>query len=121
MHETSLMRDLIETASQVLKNKKIKRVDRVVLSVGKLSNVLPEALSFAFDALTQDGIMKGAVLEMEQFPARARCGGCGFEYEVGSFPILCPVCKSRDFTIISGEEVYIQSIYCEENKNNAED
>ncbi len=114
------MRDLLETASRALKDKNIKRVDRVVISVGKLSNVLPEALSFAFEALTQRGVLKGAELEIEQFPACAKCGDCGFEFEVDSFPIVCPVCKSRNFAIIRGEEVYIQSIYCEEIKNNAE-
>jgi hydrogenase nickel incorporation protein HypA/HybF len=114
MHEISLMQSLISTVSQVLENRNIKRVNRVTLSVGKLSNVLPDALSFAFETMTQDGIMKGAELEMEFLPAVARCGTCGHEYQADGFPIVCPVCAGRDFTIIGGEEVYIQSIDCEE-------
>lgn len=114
MHETAMMQHLISTVSQVVENRNVKRVNRVTLSVGRFSNVLPEALLFAFEAMTQDGIMKGAVLEMEYLPAMARCGACGREYQAGGFPIACPVCAGRDFTIISGEEVYIQSIDCEE-------
>lgn len=114
MHETVLMQNLIETTLQVLKNRNITRVDCVVISVGKFSNVLPDALSFAFQALTQDGILKGAKLEIENLPAAARCEACGYEYQADVFPLICPLCKSRSFIIISGEEVYIQNIYCEE-------
>jgi hydrogenase nickel incorporation protein HypA/HybF len=86
----------------------------VVISVGRFSNVLPDALAFAFQALTQTGIIKGAKLEIENLPAEARCVACGYEYHVDNFPLICPVCKSHSFIIISGEEVYIKNIYCEE-------
>lgn len=114
MHETALMQNLIETTLNALKYRNISCVDRVVISVGKFANVLPDALSFAFQALTQDGIMKGAKLEIENLPAAARCETCGFEYQVDEFPLICPLCQSRSYIIISGEEVYIQNIYCEE-------
>ena len=114
MHETALMQNLITTVAQALENHIVVRVNRVSLSVGKLSNALPDALLFAFEALTQDGIMKGAELEIEHLPIVARCDACSHEYEADGFPIVCPVCESRNFTIISGEEVYVQSIDCEE-------
>lgn len=116
MHETALMQNLIETTLQTIKNRNIIRVDRVVISIGKFANVLPDALSFAFQAMTQDGIMKGAKLEIEYLPAVARCEACGYEYQADLFPFICPVCKSRIFVLISGEEVYIQNIYCEEKR-----
>lgn len=117
MHETSLVKNLITTIENVLKDhNNILRVNRVFISVGKLSNALPDALSFAFEALTKDGIMKGAELIIESQPAIARCGNCGQEYQVDEFPIVCPVCKSTSFAIISGEEVYVQSIDCEESE-----
>jgi hydrogenase nickel incorporation protein HypA/HybF len=116
MHETALMQNLIETTLEVLKNRNIIRVDRVTVSVGKFANVLPDALSFAFEAMTGDGILKGAKLEIVNTPAVARCGDCGYEYQTDSFPFVCPVCKSRMFILKSGEEVYIQNIYCEEKE-----
>jgi len=114
MHETVLMQNLLATVEQAIENHHVTRVNRVVISVGKLANVLPDALTFAFEAMTQDGIMKGAELEIKSMPAVARCDDCGFEYQVDGFPIVCPACKSIGFKIISGEEVYIQSIDCEE-------
>ena len=116
MHETALMQDLITTVIQAVEKYNVTRVNRVVLSVGKISNVLPEALLFAFEALTKEGIMKGAGLEIEYLPIIARCHACGREYQSDGFPIVCPGCQSKNFTIISGDEVYIKNIDidCEE-------
>ena len=110
MHETTLMQNLIATVMEAVKKHNVTRVNRVVLSVGKLSNALPDALIFAFEALTQGGILQGAELEIEYLPVIARCRACGREYQADGFPIICPDCESKNFTIISGDEVYIKSI-----------
>lgn len=117
MHETVLMQNLLNAVYQAVENRNVVRVNRVILSVGQLSNALPDALSFAFKAMTQEGIMKDAQLVIEQPPAQAKCESCGKEYRVNGFPIVCPLCKSNRFSIISGDEVYIQSIDCEEGEN----
>ncbi|HEY8350206.1 MAG TPA: hydrogenase maturation nickel metallochaperone HypA [Clostridiales bacterium] len=114
MHETALVRNLLATVEQVILEHNVRKVNRVVISVGKLANVLPDALTFAFEAMTQDGPMKGAELEIRSVPAVARCDDCGYEYQADGFPIICPFCKSNSFRIISGEEVYIDSIEYEE-------
>ncbi len=115
MHETALMQNLIETAGQFLESRPVGRVSRVVVSVGKLANVMPDALAFAFEALTQGSVLEGAELEQELLPAAARCEDCGTEYSVEGFPLVCPACQSRRFRITGGEDVYIKSISYEEN------
>lgn len=120
MHETALMQTLIETVLQAAADHNVARVNRVVMSVGKLANVLPDALNFAFEALTQEGIMKGAELEIKHVPATARCESCGHEYRAAEFPILCPLCGSRNFVITGGEEVYIESIDCMDHNQDCE-
>jgi len=114
MHETSLMKNLLVAVEQALEGRNVLRVNRVSISVGRLSNALPDALSFAFEALTQDGLLKGAELVIEDLPAVARCEACGHEYRVEQFPFVCPSCGSTAFRIISGEEVYVESIDYEE-------
>jgi len=108
------MRNLLATVEQAAEKNNVKRINRVVISVGKLANVLPDALSFAFEAMTQDGIMQGAELDIKTMPAMARCIDCGSEYQADGFPIICPVCKSNGFRIISGEEIYVESIEYED-------
>ena len=85
----ALMQNLMATVMQVAEEHAVVRVRRVAISVGKFANVLPDALVFAFKALTQEGIMKGAELEIKYLPASARCDSCGHEYEAVKFPIVC--------------------------------
>lgn len=44
------------------------RIHRIRLRVGERSGVVPEALRFAFEALSVGGVADGAVLEMEWVP-----------------------------------------------------
>jgi hydrogenase nickel incorporation protein HypA/HybF len=113
MHETSLMENLITIAEGALEGKKAK-VKSVTLSVGKLSNALPAALSFAFKAMTQTGPLRGAELIMEEIPVKVRCENCGLEYEPDEFPYICPKCEETYYTITQGEDIYIESLNCQE-------
>jgi hydrogenase nickel incorporation protein HypA/HybF len=74
---------------------------------------MPDALSFAFEAMTQDGPLKGVVLEMKELPVIARCEECSFEFKPTDFPYICPECGCRFYSIIQGEDIYIESIDCE--------
>ena len=81
--------------------------------MGRLSNVLPDALSFAFEALTQKGIMKGAELEIKYLPA----GFAAIPAAMNTWRMncrSCPACKSRSFVITGGEERILESIDCVE-------
>jgi hydrogenase nickel incorporation protein HypA/HybF len=121
MHELALMQDLMACAGEIILQRHVTKVNRVFLSVGRFSNVLPDALQLAFESMTQDGVMKGAELEIGYFPASARCGACGREYAADGFPLGCPGCGSDDFMIISGEEVYLQRMECEVDDQDGQD
>lgn len=114
MHEASLMQNLITIAEKTVREHNVKLVNSITLSVGKLSNAMPDALSFAFDAMTQSGPLKGAQLIIKEEPVKVRCENCGAQYEPERFPFICPVCKGVYYTIIQGEDIYIQSLECEE-------
>lgn len=114
MHETAMMQNLISVAMQSLKNYNVKQVNCVNVSVGKLANVLPDALNFAFEATIKGTIMDGAKLNIKFLPIIACCDDCKYEYETKNIPFVCPICNSNKFMILHGEEVYIDSIDCEE-------
>jgi len=113
MHEMALMQNLLIIAEKTLKGHKVKRANSVTLSIGKLSNAMPAALIFAFEAMTQLGPLKGAKLEIKELPVSVRCEVCGNEYEPKAFPYKCPECKSYYYTITQGEDVIIESMDCE--------
>lgn len=114
MHETALMQNLIFIAEKAMAERNIKRVNCVTVSVGKLSNAMPDALAFAFEAMTQSGPLKGAALEMKEIPVAVRCEACGCEYEPERFPFVCPTCQCIYYKITQGEDIYVQSLDCEE-------
>jgi len=115
MHETALMQDLLAIAEKALQGQNVKRVNTVKLAVGRLANVMPDALTFAFEAMTHSGLLHDATLEMIRLPIKARCDLCGVEYLPDGFPFVCPVCSSIYYTITQGEDIYIISLDCEIN------
>ena len=110
MHETSLMEQIIIIAEDQLKDYKVKKVNEVVVAVGKLANLIPGALEFAYESLSKKTILNGAKLVMESVPIEARCRDCGGIYNAESVPLTCPVCTSHDADIIAGTDVYLMSI-----------
>lgn len=113
MHETALMRNLIMIAEKTLEEHQVKKVNSITLSVGKLANALPDALIFAFEAMTQQGPLKDAKLVMKDVPVSVRCEACGTEYQPADFPFICPGCGNKYYTITQGEDVFIESLDCE--------
>jgi hydrogenase nickel incorporation protein HypA/HybF len=53
------------------------RVKRIVLEVGKLTAVLPDAIRFCFDVCSAETVAEGAELEIVETPGQARCRACG--------------------------------------------
>jgi hydrogenase nickel incorporation protein HypA/HybF len=84
------------------------RVTRVVLEVGKLSAILPDALRFAFDLATEDTLLEGAALEILETPGRARCRSCAAEV-VLERPFGRCGCGATDLEWLSGDELVIRN------------
>ena len=56
------------------------RVARVVVEIGKLAAVLPDAVRFCFDAAAAGTVVEGATLEIREMPGHsARCRACDGE------------------------------------------
>ena len=113
MHETALMQNMLAIVNKTIEGQNVKKVNSITLSVGKLSNAMPDALSFAFEASTVSGLLKGCELIIKEVPAAAKCEACGADYVPKDFPFICPECGARFYTITQGEDIYIDSIDCE--------
>jgi hydrogenase nickel incorporation protein HypA/HybF len=88
-----------------------QRVHRIVLKVGALAGVEPEALRFAFDVVTRNTLAEEAELEVDSVPARAYCAACEAEFEAeGSFILSCPRCGSLSGDLRQGRELELSRI-----------
>ena len=110
MHELGITRNIVGIVSDAAKG---RRVTRVTLEIGTLAGVMPEAIAFCFDTVTQGSPIDGATLEIVQIEGRARCRACGAEFRALTLFAPCP-CGSRSCERLSGEELNIKSMQLEE-------
>lgn len=110
MHEVSIIQNVIKIVTQKAIENKFTRVNKVSLKIGELSGVMPESLNFAFKSCIMDTMLEGSTLEIEKVSAVAKCIDCIQEFPIDHYNKLCPICNRFSSTIISGYELYINTI-----------
>jgi hydrogenase nickel incorporation protein HypA/HybF len=83
------------------------RVTRIVVEIGKLSAVLPDAVRFCFDVCCEGTPLAGAELEILEPAGRGRCRECQGEV-VLERPFGRCGCGSSDLDWISGEQILLR-------------
>jgi len=91
-----------------------RRVTKVELKVGHLRQVVPDALAFAFELVSQGTVLEDAALEIEEVPAAGRCRACGERSVMTDFPLQCADCGSLDVELERGEELLVDALELEE-------
>jgi hydrogenase nickel incorporation protein HypA/HybF len=112
MHELSIAQSIVSIASR---HAGVRRVRRVEVQVGHLRQVVPSALTFAFELLVSDTALEGAELALESVPAAGRCRDCGAQTELEGFPLLCRSCGAMDLEITAGEELLVVALELEDD------
>lgn len=113
MHELAIAQSALKHVLSAAERAGAARIERIVLRIGALSGVDPEALRFAFAALLPASAAAGAALEFETPPAAARCRACGHEFEpVAAGLFECPRCHALGAEISGGRELDLVRIDC---------
>lgn len=110
MHELSIMDSALNLALDQARQAGAIRVHVVRLRIGALSGVVPEALQFAFEALTPGTLAESARLEVEHIPARFWCAGCAREFASESLLPECPACQEPSRELRAGREMELASL-----------
>jgi hydrogenase nickel incorporation protein HypA/HybF len=103
MHELGIVQEVLAIVSEHSKGAK---VTRVVLEIGKLSAVLPDAVRFCFDLCSQDTVAEGAQLEILETPGQARCRSCGADVVLDK-PFGRCMCGGTDLEWLGGDELKV--------------
>lgn len=106
MHELGITQEILEI---ITKNADERKVRRVVLEIGQLSCVLPDAVRFCFEACAEGTVAEGAELEILEPPGLGKCRQCGTEFPLHEAFARC-VCGSSDVEWLAGEELRIKSM-----------
>ena len=109
MHEVSISEALLDQLAALAGEHGWSRVCRVWVRLGLLSGVVPEALEFAFAAMSDGTPAEGAELLLETDPGTFLCGVCG-ELELDRFGFSCPHCGGALQLLRAGRELYISGV-----------
>jgi hydrogenase nickel incorporation protein HypA/HybF len=111
VHELALAESVVRIASEHARGRAVTKVE---VKVGRLRQVVPSALTFAFELVAEGTPVEGAELEIVDVPAGVRCRACGGEGEATQFPLSCSRCGGLDVEVIRGEELHVESLELEE-------
>jgi hydrogenase nickel incorporation protein HypA/HybF len=107
VHELSLCEAILGSTS---KHADGRRVTQVTVRIGHLRQVVPEALLFGWEVLTDSTDLKGCELVVEQVPAVVECTVCGALTTLDMPILCCGTCESFEVKLLTGEEFLIVSM-----------
>ena len=110
MHEVSIMENTINIISEKAEENNLKNISKITIKIGELSGVMSDSLIFAFNSLSKGTIAEGAEFLIEKVDATAMCDDCGITFEIDHFNKLCPNCNKFSTNILSGYELYVNTI-----------
>ncbi len=113
MHELSLAMNLVEIIEAEAQTQRFTQVRGILLELGSLSCVEPEAMRLAFEVACRGTLVEGAELQMEIQAGVARCFSCSEESPVSSFLEPCPRCGAMGMEAISGQQLRIKELEVE--------
>jgi len=110
MHEYSLAKNIIEIIKECAVKQNSSRAAEVIIVIGELSGVMPDALKSAVDLLVKRTEFSTTQFVYEIKKGKARCSNCGATIEVPDFFIACKNCGNTSVEMVEGKELYVKTI-----------
>jgi hydrogenase nickel incorporation protein HypA/HybF len=111
MHELGIVIQIVKQLENYMDEHNIKKIHTLVLQVGELSGVYPKYIEDVYPIAVEQSKLKDTILKMEITPGHGQCNDCGFNYNLVENNNTCPLCGSKEFSIISGKEFLIKEIH----------
>lgn len=112
MHEMSLAQSIIDIIEEYMQDEEGKLLE-VAVEVGELVAVVPDSLSFCYQALVEDTRYHGSKISVTVLPLTANCKACATSFHVEQFNFICPRCQNTDLSVTSGQELRISHLEVE--------
>jgi len=110
MHEVGIMQSALDMAQEKTRAAGGTKIHRILLRVGTLSGVVPDALRFAYEGLRGETLACDANLEIEEIPVKCWCQICELEFSPGQAPFECPRCHETSGQLRQGNELELTSL-----------
>lgn len=113
MHEMSLAESVLGIIEDAAAAQGFARVKTVVLEIGRLAAVEPEAMHFCFDAVMRDTLADGATLEIIDVPGAGWCLDCARTVPMAERVDVCPHCGGVRLQPTGGLEMKVKHLEVE--------
>jgi hydrogenase nickel incorporation protein HypA/HybF len=110
MHEQSITESLLILALEKAAEAKAKKILKIRIVVGELTGLVEEMVDSHFSLISRDTIAAEAILVFAHRPVQLRCRNCNMVFLPEKLDFYCPNCRTQQVDIISGRELYLDSI-----------
>ncbi len=115
MHEMGIAEGILSSSLDAARDAGATRITTVNVTIGRLTEVMEDALQFAWEAITPETIAQDAVLQVTFVEPRSICADCGTEFDHGRYDgARCPACQGYVVRLLQGRELKIDSIDIDE-------
>lgn len=111
MHEMGITENILGIVLEEAKKRGGKRVTRVVLEIGELTNIVADSVEFYFELMAKGTAAEGASLKPKLIPLTAECEVCKMTREIENLNFVCDC--GGNMRAAQGKELVIASIEVE--------
>ena len=113
MHELAITQSMFDIVLKYAHEAGAKKVTKISVVIGEMTGVVAESVRFYLDLLGKNTVTEGVVVSITTAPSKAKCLGCEQTFEPKELDWTCPNCKEAGIEIVSGKELFIESIEVE--------
>jgi hydrogenase nickel incorporation protein HypA/HybF len=113
MHEMSLCEGVVGPVEDEARRHAFARATSVTPEIGALSHVAPEAMAFAFDAVSRGTVAQGARLIIETIPGSGWCTDCAKTVPLAERFGACSDCGQHHVQMTAGDELRVREMEVE--------
>lgn len=128
MHELSMADAMVKTILDVAEKNEAEEIIEVTIEIGKLTMLNPEQLRFLLDVLSEDTLLHGSKIIINEIPVEIKCNSCDFKGSTDLDDsdhylaiVVCPQCGENDLEVTAGRECNVQKIKIEKSDEEESD
>jgi hydrogenase nickel incorporation protein HypA/HybF len=106
VHELSITQSVVDAVCERAAGRPVRSIQ---VRVGALTAVVPDAMRFCFDLVTDGTVAAGARLDIEWEDGAGHCRTCDADTVLTGAIVLCP-CGSADVDVTAGRDLRIVSM-----------
>ena len=111
MHEISLVRSIFNTLEEAFSKAELDALIAIHLKVGLLSNVEPQLMQNAFEAVTTaEEKYLNVDLHVEIIPIEVYCEDCNTHSLIQHYKFACTSCGKPNNNVVKGTELLIHQV-----------